>query len=142
MFTGCATAIDTQLGTTERTRIESNERVTVAELKLTETATLAQIDLQKIQDTNSTNLAIAKDTNTVNLEIAKVNNKGWLDVIFWVILAVIACVGVGSFFLSRKKTIYLLPDNARIMISEPKRSQLLPRNEYKELLIRKDDNEN
>ena len=141
LFTGCAATVDSQLGTTERTRIESNERVTVAELKLTETATLAQIDLQKVQDTNTTNLAIAKDTNTVNLEIAKANNKGWMDVVFWLMLALIACVGVASFFVSKKKTIYLLPDNARILISEPNRSQLLPRKDYKELLIRKDEYE-
>lgn len=103
--------MDQQLGTTERTKIEQNTALQIAQIQATTVAEQNRVTIVTNEKTNDTNLAIAVDTNQHAVEIATIQNSSYTNWIFYIGLFVIIAVGIYSYFNHKKPTVILLNGN-------------------------------
>lgn len=104
-------SVDQQLGTTERTKIEQNTALQIAQIQATTVAEQNRVTIVTNEKTNDTNLAIAVDTNQHAVEIATIQNSSYTNWIFYIGLFVIIAVGIYSYFNHKKPTVILLNGN-------------------------------
>lgn len=118
-LTGCS--VDEQLGTSNRTQLESQKEIAINEndnstnlqieqIKATTIAQLAILTATTVAHSNDTNLLINKNDNETLITITNKNNDFYVEILFYAFLVIVVSIGISSYFYSKKQQIIVLPN--------------------------------